>query len=214
MFERELALVQNYIDKLNRSAEFGSQRERRNCIFRKFSGENLLEKLLDEEAELPCYISDRMPYSAVEIADMYLSEINQYRSMCTDSEASEVFIQMACAIETILRIFDDETVPFDDEVYGCQDVFTGRYFKSNLTRIRRGLAEVNQALQDQGSVSLNAYFAAIGLPMIKIGYNFAWEYPECKEIKLDFNTIESESGMRCVCVDFQTYPTQNYEVWG
>ena len=213
MFERELSLVQNYIDALDRESKFASQRDRQNSIYKKFSVENLLERLLDEEEALPTYISDRMPWTANEIADAYLTELNTFITSARDSDAANVFMQMSIAIETIMTVFENESIPFDDEVYGCQDVFTGRYFKSNLDRIRQALAEVNQILQDQGSVSLNAYFSAIGLPMIKIGYNFSWEYPECKELKLDFTNTVSENGMHCILVDFQTYPKQNYEIW-
>lgn len=211
MFEHELTSIQCYLDELNRRNGFGTKHEDKRRSYSAYEATVIIDRLLSEEELLPCYISDRMPLSAQEIIERRIDELSIAR--VDGDEASTVMQSLIDTDRAIIDILQGD-FDFDDEVYGCQDVFTGRYFKSNVLRIKQALAKTNQTLADQGSVSLNAYYANLGLPLIKIGYNFDWEYPECREIKLDISTGESENGMRCVYVDFQTYPKQNYEVWG
>lgn len=212
MFERELSLIQSYIEDLESRPIFGSKSEAQRNSYMRFEAEAIIELLLTEEEHLSGYICDRMPKSALEILGDRSDEIASMRNAAGRSDARAIFDALASADETIEGILRGEID--GDEVYGCQDVFTGRYFKSNLSRIKAALDETNRVLREHGSVSLNTYYANLGIPMIKIGYNFEWEYPECREIKLDFNNAISENGMHCMYVDFQTYPKQNYEVWG
>lgn len=213
MYERELTILKEYIKDLDSRPTFGMDKEiQRNAYF-KFIANEVIDKLLDEESLLPIYIPDRMPYSAKEIVDMYLGDLNDMASKASVSESKNVFSELVNAAETIRVIISGDSI--SNYNYTCQDVFTGRYFCSNVQKIRDGLDRTNSILIEHGSVSLNTYYANVGLPGIKIGYNFTWDIADCSEIKLDFMSGESEDGRHhCIYVDFETYPKMNSEPWG
>lgn len=213
MFERELVLLKTYMEDLDKRPIFGKESELRLNSYYKFVAGEIMNRLLDEEAALPLYIPDRMPYSAKEVVDNYIGELITMCDEADESEAKSVMLTLENAAETIQAIMlGDDT---SDICYTCQDVFTGRYFCSNIQKIKRGLELTNDILVKHGSVALNTYYANIGMSGIKIGYNFSWDYSDCPEIKLDFANGESEDGRhQCLYIDFETYPKQNNEPWG
>lgn len=213
MFERELVRLRNYIEDLdsNPSNCIGSELQRNS--YYKFAANEIMERLLEEESTLPIYIPDRMPYSASEIAENYIGELRMMSQSASASESSKVFFMLISGAEAVARIVTNDGS--DEVIFLCQDVFTGRYFKSNVPRIKSALVRTNDILYENGSVALNTYYANLGISGIKIGYNFSWDYNECNEIKLDFTSGYSEDGKRsCLFIDFETYPRQNAEPWG
>ena len=213
MYERELVLLREYIKELDSRPTFGIAKEVQRNAYYKYIASEIIDRLLDEEADLPIYIPDRMPHSAKEVAEAYVSELNDLYSKAHVSEAKNVLDELVNAAETIESIMLGDDI--SDYSYTCQDVFTGRYFRSNDKKIQAALDRTNAILAEHGSVSLNTYYANLGIPGIKIGYNFSWDLSDCPEIKLDFMGGESEDGRHhCVYVDFEIYPTMNNEPWG
>lgn len=214
MFEKELSLIHEYISDLDNTPIFGSLSEDKRISYRKFAAEEIEGKLLEEELNIPAAIKDRMPFTAGEIVDDYISDLKKFVADSPNADVKYVLNEMLISCKAILNVFSNGKVGYKDEVYRCQDVFTGRYFYSNIERINRALNKTNKTLNEQGSVSLNAYYINLGLSPIKIGYNFDWSYPECTHISLTLDNSVNEDGVRCMYVDFERYPIQNYEVWG
>ena len=213
MFERELVRLRNYIDELDSDPINCIDGELQRNSYYKFAANEIMERLLEEESTLPIYIPDRMPYSATEIVENYIGEL---RSMCQTaqvSEARKVFFMLTSGAESVYNIIRNDGT--EEVTFLCQDVFTGRYFESNVPRIKSALSRTNDILYDNGSAALNTYYCNLGISGIKIGYNFSWDYDECNEIKLDFTSGYSEEKKRqCLFIDFETYPRQNTEPWG
>lgn len=214
MFEKELSLIREYITDLDNTPIFGSLSEDKRISYQKFAAEEIEEKLLEEELNFPTFIKDRMPFTAIEIVDDYISDLKKFIANVATGDVKYVLNEMLLSGNTILNAFVNGGLGYKDEVYRCQDVFTGRYFYSNLEQINLGLNKTNETLYEHGSVSLNAYYINMGISPIKIGYNFDWSYPECTHISLTLTNSVDENGVRCMYVDFERYPTQNYEVWG
>lgn len=214
MFEKELSLIHEYISDLDNTPIFGSLSEDKRISYRKFAAEEIEGKLLEEELDVPVAIKDRMPFTAGEIVDDYISDLKKFVASAPNADVKYVLNEMLISCKAILNAFANGGVGYKDEVYRCQDVFTGRYFYSNLERINRALNKTNETLYEQGSVSLNAYYINLGISPIKIGYNFDWSYPECSHISLTLDNLVNDDGVRCMYVDFERYPKQNYEVWG
>lgn len=213
MYEHELALLKEYIKELESRPTFGIAKEIQRNSYCKFVASEIIDRLLDEEASLPIYIPDRMPYTAKEVADNYIGTLIDLESKANISESKNVFDELLDGAETIRALISGENV--DDFLYTCQDVFTGRYFQSNVQRIQSALDRTNATLLEYGSVSLNTYYANLGIPGIKIGYNFSWDISDCPQIKLDYIGGQSEDGRHhCIYVDFEIYPKQNNEPWG
>lgn len=213
MYEHELILLMEYIKELDSRNTFGLDKEVRRLAYYKFVANEIIDRLLNEEANLPLYIPDRMPYSAKEVVDNYIGELSELASEAEVSESQIVYSEILNAAETIRDIISGGDT--SDCLYTFQDVFTGRYFQSNLQKIQKALEETNKLLAENYSVGLNTYYANLGIPGIKIGYNFGWDIADCSEIKLDYMNGESEDGRyHCIYVDFETYPKMNNENWG
>lgn len=213
MFERELVRLRNYMEDLDNDPINCIESELQRNSYYKFAASQIMERLLEEESTLPIYIPDRMPYSASEIVENYIGELRLMSQNAQVSEARKVFFMLISGAELVYNIIrnnDEEEVTFL-----CQDIFTGRYFESNIPRIKYALSRTNDTLYENGSVALNSYYYNLGISGIKIGYNFSWNYDECNEIKLDFTSGYSEEKKRsCLFIDFEQYPRQNSEPWG
>lgn len=206
MFERELLLLKSYMEELSDRPTFGKADEARSNDYSNFVANEVLNRLLTEEFELPLYVPDRLPYSAFEIVENYILELQAMLVNTTESDATDVIKTLIKKAELIQELLN--TGETDDPVYTCQEVFTGRYFKSNVEKVKRAVDLTNQDLNQNGSVSLNTYFYHLGIPGIKIGYNFVWDISECSDIQVEFIPGESEDHRhKCLYVDLKTYPT-------
>ena len=56
----------------------------------------------------------------------------------------------------------------------CYDVLSGRYFKSDIEKIRKAINDLNRDMLSEQYVSLNDLYYAIGLPDIKLGNDLGW----------------------------------------
>ena len=77
MFEKELSLIHEYISDLDNTPIFGSLSEDKRISYRKFAAEEIEGKLLEEELNIPAAIKDRMPFTAGEIVDDYISDLKK-----------------------------------------------------------------------------------------------------------------------------------------
>jgi hypothetical protein len=83
----------------------------------------------------------------------------------------------------------------------CYDAITGRYFKSDIERIRKAVNKVGRDMLSDMFVSLNDMYDYIGLPMVKIGDMVGWHvddgFPEA-----DFSSQLTINGKPCLVLDF------------
>lgn len=205
MFERELLLLKSYIEDLEHRPTWNKSDEIQKLGYATYVANEVMERLLTEETELPLYIPDRMPSTAKEIVESYISELSELEAMAEESTSKDVYSHLLESADTILYLL--ETEKSADELYTCQDVFTGRYFKSNIAQVSTAIDKLNDELQAHGSVALNTYFHHLGIPGIKIGYNFVWDSDRVEKVQAQFNPGESEDGRhKCLYVDFTPYP--------
>lgn len=87
----------------------------------------------------------------------------------------------------------------------CFDSLSGRYFKSDLEKIRRTVNELNRDLLRGDYLSLNEAYYALGLPSIKIGDQMGWEVNDGL-IDPSYSTQMSEDGVPCIVVNFTARP--------
>jgi hypothetical protein len=91
----------------------------------------------------------------------------------------------------------------------CYDVISGRYFKSDIEKIRRAENLLNKQLLDDMYVSLNEFYYEIGLNSTSIGDDLGWNIDKGL-IELGFSTQLSDDGTPCLVVDYQVAPMYNY----
>ena len=88
------------------------------------------------------------------------------------------------------------------------DAYSGRYFKSTVNKIDRVVNELNYTLLREMCVSLNEFYAGIGLDGISLGDQLGWN--EQRQIEVYYGAKVSEEGKAVVIVDFVVEPTEKW----
>ncbi|MCD8119699.1 MAG: DUF6353 family protein [Lachnospiraceae bacterium] len=92
----------------------------------------------------------------------------------------------------------------------CYDTISGRYFKSDIDKIKRIQAELNQRLILENYISMNEFYYEIGLPSIKIGDDLGWNVND-GTIDISFSSQLADEGTPCLVVDFSYFaPRYDY----
>jgi hypothetical protein len=89
----------------------------------------------------------------------------------------------------------------------CYDVLSGRYFKSDIEKIRRTVNELNATLLREGWVSLNDLYDKLDLDGIKRGEDLGWWLENQSDlIEIDFSSQLAKDGTPCLVLDYITEP--------
>lgn len=92
----------------------------------------------------------------------------------------------------------------------CYDPISGRYFKSDIEKIKRAENELNKRmLHDMfGYVSINELYDELGLEHISVGEDLGWNVSELIDIR--FGSQLTDNGEPCVVLDYSVAPKRNY----
>ena len=90
----------------------------------------------------------------------------------------------------------------------CYDIFSGRYFKSDIETIRRVENNINGQLNFECYASLNEFYAGLGLPPIAAGELVGWSNPN--SLSVEFGSQLTEKGEPVLTIDFLVQPKENY----
>lgn len=93
--------------------------------------------------------------------------------------------------------------------YLCYDAFSGRYFQSDIEKLRRIENDVNRELIQSMYISLNEVYDMIGLKRINIGDEIGWSVDE--PIEFTFGTHLTDDGKPCLVMDYSAYPRHNFD---
>lgn len=92
----------------------------------------------------------------------------------------------------------------------CYDSISGRYFKSDIEKLKGAINELNRQMLNDGSVSLNDFYYEIGLDNIKIGDDLGWDTRQEELIELNFSSQLADDGTPCLVLDFAIAPKYDY----
>jgi len=87
----------------------------------------------------------------------------------------------------------------------CWDSVSGRYFYSNIEKIKQTLNKLNDQLFDVGFISLNDYYARVGLRRVELGDLVGWS-DKTGVIAWRISTTLTEGDKPCVAILFQIQP--------
>ena len=90
----------------------------------------------------------------------------------------------------------------------CYDIFSGRYFKSDIETIRRVENNINNQLIHEYYASLNEFYNGIGLPPVAAGDLVGWDEPN--SVSVEFGSQLTEKGEPVLTIDFLVSPKENY----
>lgn len=90
----------------------------------------------------------------------------------------------------------------------CYDMYTGRYFQSDMETIKQAQNNLNHHILNNVYASLNDFYDMIGLSRIKTGDEIGWNSDKLMEIY--FSTTMSDDQKPCIAIDFSVEPVRNY----
>ena len=92
----------------------------------------------------------------------------------------------------------------------CYDVISGRYFKSDIDKIKRAENELNKKLLREGYISLNDFYEELGLGYTKNGDDLGWNLDQDQWLEFSFSSQIAEDGTPCLVVDYNVAPKYGY----
>lgn len=91
----------------------------------------------------------------------------------------------------------------------CFDVVSGRYFKSDIDKIKKVENELNRRMRDEMYISLNEFYYEIGLDSISIGDELGWNIDN-GYIELQFSSQLADDGTPCLVLGYLVEPRYDY----
>ena len=91
----------------------------------------------------------------------------------------------------------------------CFDAVSGRYFKSDIDKLKKAENELNRQMRDEMYISLNDFYYAIGLEPIKLGDDLGWNIDN-GYIDLRFSSQLATDGTPCLVIDYGYGPRYDF----
>lgn len=91
----------------------------------------------------------------------------------------------------------------------CYDAISGRYFKSDIEKIRKAVNEINKNLLNDMYISLNDFYYEVGLSNTKLGDDLGWTMND-GFVDISFSSQLSDDGTPCLVMDYRVAPRYDY----
>lgn len=91
----------------------------------------------------------------------------------------------------------------------CYDSISGRYFKSDIDKLKKVENELNRRMRDEMYISLNDFYYEIGLNPTSIGDDLGWNIDH-GYIELSFSSQLADEGTPCLVIDYRVAPRYEY----
>lgn len=107
---------------------------------------------------------------------------------------------------------DDDLLP-DDSLYPgtrrtwCFDLYSGRYFKSDMQTIRSIANDINRQIIDDTYVRLTEFYDRLGLPETKLSGEIGWTLEHPLDLKFTTQLADGNGGVPVLVLDFARTPT-------
>lgn len=86
----------------------------------------------------------------------------------------------------------------------CYDSVSGRYFKSDIEKIRQAQNDINETIILDYCVSLNEFYGHLGLDGISIGEDLGWSVD--KLLRISFSSRLTSAGEPVLVMEYDLYP--------
>ena len=87
----------------------------------------------------------------------------------------------------------------------CYDALSGRYFKSDIEKIKSSINQLNRDLLSEMYITLNDVYYTLGLAPTKLGDQMGW-HVENGLVDPRFSSQLTENGVPCLVLDFAVEP--------
>lgn len=92
----------------------------------------------------------------------------------------------------------------------CYDAISGRYFKSDIEKIRKAENELNRSLTSDMYISLNEFYYELGLKPTRLGDDLGWNIDDGL-IDVSFSSQLADDGTPCLVIDYCVAPRYDYK---
>lgn len=129
----------------------------------------------------------------------------------TIGEKKEEAIKEKVAQEKIKKdpVSSKEIIITDRGNMLCYDSISGRYFKTDIDKVKRAVNEINRRLTYNMYVSLNEFYSEIGLKSTNIGDDLGWNLDHGL-IEIDYTSALTEYDEPCLVLNYSVAPQYNY----
>lgn len=90
------------------------------------------------------------------------------------------------------------------------DLWSGRYFESDIEKISSAINRANYILQTEDSLSLNEVYHLMDIPDNEMGEHYGWTTEITRLIELNKYCKESDDGRPCFAIQFDPEPYFNF----
>jgi len=92
----------------------------------------------------------------------------------------------------------------------CYDAMSGRYFKSDIEKIRRAQNKLNRDMMTEMFMSLNEFYDELGLAHIRLGEESGWHIDRGM-IDITFSAQLTEHEEPCIVLNYEVVPRFAYD---
>ncbi len=94
----------------------------------------------------------------------------------------------------------------------CYEPLSGKYFESDIEKVRRAINELNRRMLEDTYVSLNDFYEELGVDSTKLGDRLGWRIDTCGLIEVTFSSQVTD-GKPVLVIDFIDPPMYDYDKW-
>lgn len=144
--------------------------------------------------------------------------LTEYREKVVETigEAKEQQIREKVAKERVEKnpVATNEVVITNKGETLCYDSISGRYFKSDIDRIKKTANELNRRMLTDafGYVSVNEFYDELELDHIGVGDDLGWNV-ESGLIEIELGSCLTPDGTPCVVIDYAVAPKYDYSTY-
>ena len=91
----------------------------------------------------------------------------------------------------------------------CYDTISGRYFRSDIDRIKKIVNELNRRMLSEMYISVNDLYCELGIPVIGTGDDLGWNIDR-GYIDIDFGSQLADDGTPCLVLEYALAPRYDY----
>lgn len=91
----------------------------------------------------------------------------------------------------------------------CYDSISGRYFKSDIDKIKKTVNDLNRRMLNDMYISLNEFYYELDLDGIGVGDDLGWNIDN-GFIDIDFGSQLADDGTPCVVINYSVAPRYDY----
>lgn len=159
--------------------------------------------------------------AAIAAYNMKAEELQKLEKKIADTDGEKRLDKLR---EEILKdqIQDDVDVLDDAEIVDtgrgkmlCYEVISGRYFYSDIEKIRKSLNDMNDWINDsrqygeETDVSLNEWYDYLGLERTKVGNKLGWHN---KLVNLVFTSVLTRKDIPCLAIGYKEAPVWEFDM--